>query len=202
MTTYGYARVSGTDQNESRQLDALHRISIPLEKIFTDKQSGKNFERPAYQALIKILHPNDLLCIKSIDRLGRNYDEIQDQWRIITKKCGADIAVLDMPLLDTRNGKDLMGTFIADLVLQILSFVAQSECDNIRKRQSEGIAAAKQRGVKFGRPAKVPPKNFAETVSRWERDELALADVLAQTELKKATFYRRLREMRLMQIKK
>ena len=202
MAIYGYVRVSSTDQNEGRQLDAMSELGIPLEKIFTDKQSGKNFDRPAYQALIEQLRPSDLLFIKSIDRLGRNYKEIQNQWRIITKECGADIAVLDMPLLDTRNGKDLIGTFIADLVLQILSFVAHSERDNIRKRQAEGIAAARRHGAKFGRPVKKPPQNFAAVVEQWESGNLKLVDALLQTGLKEATFYRRLREIRFANAKK
>ena len=154
MAEYGYIRVSSTDQNEDRQLLALNELNIPHENLFIDKQSGKDFNRPSYQNLIKHLKNGDLLYIKSIDRLGRNYEEIQNQWRILTKEKGVDIAVIDMPLLDTRIHKDLMGTFIADLVLQILSFVAQSERDTIRKRQAEGIAAAKARGVRFGRPEK------------------------------------------------
>jgi len=137
------------------------------------------------------------LYIKSIDRLGRNYEEIQNQWRILTKEKDVDIAVIDMPLLDTRNGKDLMGTFIADLVLQILSFVAQNERENIKKRQAEGIAAAKARGVRFGRPIKRPPENFGLLVKRWEHGKMSLDEVLEQTGLKEATFYRRLRELRM-----
>lgn len=151
MNIYGYVRVSSTDQNEDRQMIAILEADVPAKNIFMDKQSGKDFNRPNYKKLVKKLKAGDLLYILSIDRLGRNYEEIQKQWRILTKKIGIDICVLDMPLLDTRNGKDLMGTFIADLVLQILSFVAQSERENIRKRQAEGIAAAKARGVKFGR---------------------------------------------------
>ena len=144
MNTYGYIRVSSTDQNEDRQLDAMHAVGVAPANIFTDKQSGKDFNRPQYKKLVRKLKSGDLLYILSIDRLGRNYEEIQNQWRVLTKEIGVDICVLDMPLLDTRNGKDLMGTFIADLVLQILSFVAQSERENIRKRQAEGIAAARQ----------------------------------------------------------
>lgn len=152
---YGYIRVSSTDQNEDRQVIALREKKVLEKNIYMDKQSGKDFNRPQYQKLVKRLKSGDLLYILSIDRLGRNYEEIQNQWRILTKEIGVDICVIDMPLLDTRNGKDLMGTFIADLVLQILSFVAQSERENIRKRQAEGIAAAKARGVRFGRP---PPR--------------------------------------------
>jgi DNA invertase Pin-like site-specific DNA recombinase len=196
MTIYGYIRVSSADQNEDRQLIAMSELEIPMAQIFTDKQSGKDFDRPAYKALVKRLKPGNLLYIVSIDRLGRNYDEIQNQWRILTKERGVDIAVIDMPLLDTRLNKDLMGTFIADLVLQILSFVAHAERDHIRKRQAEGIAAARAKGVKFGRPGKKPPGNFAETVKAWERGKLTLEQVLERTDLKEATFYRRLREFR------
>ncbi len=167
MTEYGYVRVSSTDQNEERQISALREKQILQKNIYKDKQSGKDFERPQYKKMLKRLKAGDLLYILSIDRLGRNYKEIQNQWRILTKEIGVDICVIDMPLLDTRNGKDLMGTFIADLVLQILSFVAQSERENIRKRQSQGIAAAKKRGVRFGRPEKPIPEGFAETVKLW-----------------------------------
>ena len=196
MTTFGYARVSSADQNEDRQLLAMNELDIPPRHIFTDKQSGKDFERPAYRRLIKKLRPGDLLYIKSIDRLGRNYDEIQNQWRVLTKERGVDIAVIDMPLLDTRNGKDLMGTFIADLVLQILSFVAHSERENIKQRQAEGIAAARARGVRFGRPTIKPPEYFAGVVKQWECGTLTFAQALEQTGLKTATFYNRLREYR------
>lgn len=202
MAVYGYVRVSSADQNEDRQMIAMNGLQIPVKQIFMDKQSGKDFERPAYKALIKKLRSGDLLYIMSIDRLGRNYSEIQEQWRIITKERGVDIAVIDMPLLDTRNGKDLMGTFIADLVLQILSFVAQNERENIRKRQAEGIAAARARGVRFGRPIKKPPENFAAVVREWERGKLSLPGVLEQTGLKEATFYNRLREHRSAKKKK
>jgi len=202
LKIYGYVRVSSADQNEDRQTAAMYELKIPENQIFTDKISGKDFKRPAYQSLVKKLKQGDLLYIKSIDRLGRNYGEIQNQWRILTKERGIDIAVIDMPLLDTRNGKDLMGTFIADIVLQILSFVAQNERENIRKRQSEGIAAAKLRGVRFGRPIKKPPENFGELVKQWERGSLILAEVLERAGLKEATFYRRLREWRLTRSKK
>lgn len=202
MVVYGYVRVSSADQNEDRQMLAMSDIQIPVKQIFMDKQSGKDFERPAYKALMKKLRPGDLLYIKSIDRLGRNYEEIQNQWRVITKERGADIAVIDMPLLDTRNGGDLMGTFIADLVLQILSFVAQNERENIRKRQAEGIAAARARGVRFGRPIKKPPENFAAVVQEWERGKLTISEVLEQTGFKEATFYNRLREHRAAKAKK
>jgi DNA invertase Pin-like site-specific DNA recombinase len=197
MAIYGYVRVSSADQNEDRQLVAMGEIGVVPAGIFIDKQSGKDFDRGAYKTLTERLKPGDLLYIKSIDRLGRNYDEIREQWRVLTKERGVDIAVIDMPLLDTRRDKDLMGTFIADLVLQVLSFVAHTERESIRKRQAEGIAAAKARGVHFGRPAIAPPQNFAQLVHSWERGKLHISDVLAETKLKEATFYRRLREHRL-----
>ena len=196
MATFGYSRVSGVDQNGDRQMIAMNEQGIPPECVFTDKQSGKDFERPAYKSLLENLKPGDLLYIKSIDRLGRNYDEIQNQWRILTKERCVDIAVIDMPLLDTRRGKDLLGTLIADLVLHLLSFVAQNERENIRQRQSEGIAAAKARGVRFGRPIKKPPGDFGILVKLWERGKLPLPMLLEQTDLKIATFYNRLRELR------
>lgn len=196
---YGYVRCSSTDQNEDRQMIALQKASVPAKNIFMDKQSGKDFNRPNYKKLVQELKAGDLLYILSIDRLGRNYEEIQNQWRILTKEIGIDICVLDMPLLDTRNGKDLMGTFIADLVLQILSFVAQSERESIKKRQAEEIAAAKARGVKFGRPKKAVPKEFGKIVRAWEQKKLPFADVLKMCNMSEATFYRRLREYRLLQ---
>lgn len=167
LIVYGYIRVSSMDQNEDRQRIALRGKGVPERNLYIDKQSGKDFDRPRYKRLVKRLKAGDLLYVHSIDRLGRNYKEIQEQWRVLTKDKGADVCVLDMPLLDTRNGKDLMGTFIADLVLQILSFVAQSERENIRKRQAEGIAAAKARGVKFGRPALPLPENFYAVHKAW-----------------------------------
>jgi DNA invertase Pin-like site-specific DNA recombinase len=172
---------------------------ISPERVFTDKQSGKDFERTAYKSLLESLRPGDLLYIKSIDRLGRNYDEVQNQWRILTKERRVDIAVIDIPLLDTRQGKDLMGTLIADIVLNLLSFVAQNERENIRQRQAEGIAAAKARGVCFGRPIKKSPENFAALVKRWECGNLPLPTILKQTGLRKTTFYRRLRELQAAQ---
>ena len=196
MAIYGYVRVSTAEQNEDRQIIAMNELKIPTEHIYTDKISGKDFERPKYKKLTEKLTAGDLLYIKSIDRLGRNYDEIQTQWRILTKERGIDIAVIDMPLLDTRNGKDLMGTFIADIVLQILSFVAQTERDSIRKRQTEGIAAAKAKGVHLGRPIKKPPENFTEVIKLWERGNITFDNALKQTGLKQATFYNRLRELR------
>lgn len=197
-TIYRYVRVSSTDQNEDRQMLALAEVGVPNEKIFIDKQSGKDFERPQYKRMIKKIRAGDLLYILSIDRLGRNYEEIQRQWRVLTKDIGVDICVIDMPLLDTRNGKDLMGTFIADLVLQILSFVAQSERENIKKRQAEGIAAAKAKGVKFGRPEKDVPDDFGKIVKEWEQKRLPFSEVLKLCNMSEATFYRRLREHRLI----
>lgn len=199
MNTYGYARVSSMDQNEERQIIALKNAHIPVKNIFVDKQSGKDFNRPKYKKLIKKLKEGDILYVLSIDRLGRNYEEIQKQWRTLTKEIGIDICVLDMPLLDTRRGKDLMGTFIADLVLQILCFVAQNERENIRKRQAEGIAAAKEKGIKFGRPLKKVPDNFGEIVQKWEHKNLKFDEVLEQCGMSQATFYRRLREYRVRQ---
>lgn len=196
MQTYGYARVSSTDQNELRQLLALRARNIPEENIFIDKQSGRDFIRPQYVELVLRLREGDLLYIMSIDRLGRNYEEIQEQWRFLTKEIGIDIVVIDMPLLDTRQGKDLMGTFIADLVLQILSFVAQSERENIKKRQAEGIAAAMERGVRFGRPEKPLPDDFPQLVYRWEIGALPFGELIARCGMSEATFYRRLRSER------
>lgn len=165
---YGYIRVSTREQNEDRQILALKDLSIPEKNLFIDKQSGKDFERPQYRKMVRKLKKDDLLYIKSIDRLGRNYSEILEQWRILTKEKGIDIVVLDMPLLDTRRGKDLMGTFLSDIVLQVLSFVAENERSNIRQRQAEGIAAAKARGVRFGRPPKPLPENFHHLYQQWK----------------------------------
>lgn len=192
---YGYIRVSSADQNEDRQLVALRSCKVPECNLFVDKQSGKDFERPEYRRMLKRLKRDDLLYVKSIDRLGRNYGEILEQWRLLTKEKSVDIVVLDMPLLDTRSGKDLMGTFIADLVLQILSFVAQNERENIRQRQAEGIAAAKARGVPFGRPALPLPENFEQVVSSWRNKEIDFASALQQTGMRPATFYRRLKDI-------
>lgn len=194
---YGYIRVSSTDQNEDRQKISLEGLDIPIKNIYMDKQSGKDFNRPNYKRLIRKLKNGDILYIKSIDRLGRNYEEIQNQWRIITKEIGADVVVLDMPLLDTRKDKNLLGTFISDIVLQLLSFVAENERINIRQRQTEGIAAAKKRGVKFGRPVKELPGDFDDIVRRWERKELPIEEILKTYTISESTFYRRLREHRL-----
>ena len=191
---YGYIRVSSRDQNEDRQLLAIQQLSIAQENIFIDKQSGKDFQRPQYKKLVRKLKKDDVLYIKSIDRLGRNYAEILEQWRILTKSKGIDIVVLDMPLLDTRRGKDLMGTFLSDIVLQVLSFVAENERENIRQRQAEGIAAARARGVRFGRPEKELPDNFEALVQAWEREQLPLSDVLDLCQISQSTFYRRRRD--------
>ncbi len=195
---YGYVRVSSTDQNEDRQLLAMQSRAVPEKNIYTDKQSGRDFNRPQYQKLLKRMKRGDLLYVLSIDRLGRNYEDILAQWRVLTKEIGIDICVLDMPLLDTRNGKDLMGTFIADLVLQILSFVAQNERENIKKRQAQGIAAAKAKGVKFGRPEIAVPEDFGQIVKAWEGGQTPLPAVLKQCGMSEATLYRRLREYRLL----
>ena len=167
-TTYGYIRVSTREQNEDRQLIALREMAVPEANLFVDKQSGKDFQRPQYKRLLRKLKKDDLLYVKSIDRLGRNYGEILEQWRILTKEKGVDIVVLDMPLLDTRRGKDLMGTFLSDIVLQVLSFVAENERTNIRQRQAEGIVAAKARGVRFGRPPRPLPENYHSAYQRWK----------------------------------
>ena len=172
MTIYGYVRVSTREQNEDRQLIALREVGVENKYIFLDKQSGKNFDRPQYKKLLRKLKKDDLLYIKSIDRLGRNYEEILQQWRLLTKDKWIDIVVLDMPLLDTRRGKDLMGTFLSDIVLQVLSFVAENERTNIRQRQAEGIAAAKARGVKFGRPPNPLPEGFHDAYQRWKHGEI------------------------------
>ncbi len=172
IAVYGYIRVSTREQNEDRQLVALHALSIPEKNIYMDKQSGKDFDRPEYKKLVRRMKKDDLLYIKSIDRLGRNYEEILEQWRVLTKEKGIDIVVLDMPLLDTRRGKDLMGTFLSDIVLQVLSFVAENERVNIRQRQAEGIAAAKMRGVRFGRPPKPLPENFQNVCQQWKEKKI------------------------------
>ena len=186
---YGYIRVSTRDQNEDRQLIALRELKIPEKNIFMDKQSGKDFNRPQYKRLVRKLKKDDLLYIKSIDRLGRNYAEILEQWRLLTQTKGIDIVVLDMPLLDTRRGKDLMGTFLSDIVLQVLSFVAENERTNIRQRQAEGIAAAKARGVKFGRPPRQLPDNFYDVHKAWRDKEITLKEAAEACDLPVGTFY-------------
>lgn len=186
---YGYIRVSSTDQNEDRQLVMLRGKGISDRRLYIDKQSGKDFDRPKYKRLVRRLRPGDVLYVLSIDRLGRNYKEIQEQWRLLTKEKGVDICVLDMPLLDTRQGKDLLGTFIADLVLQILSFVAQSERKSIKKRQAEGIAAAKARGVRFGRPPRPLPDNFYEIHTAWRNKKIVLRQAAEACGMPEGTFY-------------
>lgn len=185
---YGYVRVSTKEQNEDRQLIALHEVGVPQKNIYMDKQSGKDFNRPQYKKLLKKIKPGDLLYIKSIDRLGRNYEEIQNQWRIITKEKNADIYVIDMPLLDTRRGKDLLGTFISDLVLQLLSFIAENERTNIKQRQAEGIAAAKAKGIRFGRPPKPLPDNFHEAYQRWKQGEITGTAAAKECRMPLSTF--------------
>lgn len=192
---YGYARVSSYEQNEERQIIALKKAGVADKKMYIDKMSGKNFNRPQYKKLMRKLKKGDLLFVLSIDRLGRNYEEIQEQWRILTKEKGVDICVMDMPLLDTRRDKDLIGTFIADIVLQLLSFVAQNERENIKIRQRQGIDAAKARGVKFGRPAKKLPDDFLNLVDLWRKNEMELSTVLKICGISQSTFFRRLREI-------
>ena len=186
---YGYIRVSSRDQNEDRQKIALREVGVPDANVFMDKQSGKDFNRPQYKKLLRKLKKDDLLYIKSIDRLGRNYEEILQQWRHLTKDKGIDIVVLDMPLLDTRRGKDLMGTFLSDIVLQVLSFVAENERSNIRQRQAEGIAAAKAKGVKFGRPPLPLPENFYEIHRDWRMKKLTVKQAAEACCMPVSTFY-------------
>ena len=188
-TIYGYIRVSTREQNEDRQRLALAALPVPEENIYMDKQSGKDFERPQYRRLVRRLRRDDLLYVKSIDRLGRNYSEILEQWRMLTKEKGVDIAVLDMPLLDTRRGKDLMGTFLSDIVLQVLSFVAENERDNIRQRQAEGIAPAKARGVRFGRPPLPLPDNFHMLHQAWRGQKITLRQAARACGMPTGTFY-------------
>ena len=191
---FGYIRVSAKDQNIDRQLDALAPLGIPKRNRYIDKQSGKDFDRPAWKRLVKRLRPGDLLCVKSIDRLGRDYQEIIEQWRMITKERQADIRVMDMPLLDTTYGKDLLGTFIADLTLQVLSFAAQLERENIRQRQAEGIASAKARGVRFGRKKKELPEDFDIWFARWRSGENTGKQMADHCGMEISVLYRKLRE--------
>lgn len=192
---YGYIRVSSRDQNEARQRIALEEVGVLKKRIYLDKQSGKDFNRPEYQRLLRNLRRNDLLYIQSIDRLGRNYEEILEQWRILTKEKGIDIVVLDMPLLDTRRGKDLMGTFLSDIVLQVLSFVAENERSNIRQRQAEGIAAARAKGVKFGRPPLPLPDNFDAVHRAWRERRITLKEAAEICQMPIGTFYGKARKM-------
>lgn len=188
---YGYIRVSTKEQNEDRQLIALNEYNVSEKNIYMDKQSGKDFDRKQYKRMLRAVKENDLIIIKSIDRLGRNYAEILEQWRTITKIKKADIFVIDMPILDTRRGKDLMGTFLSDIVLQVLSFVAESERDNIKQRQAEGIAAAKAKGVKFGRPPKELPPNFMYVYKKWINKELSVKEAAEACNMPMTTFFYR-----------
>ena len=187
---YGYVRVSTREQNEARQIIALHQFRVPDERIYLDKQSGKDFNRPAYKRLLRTLRPGDVLAVQSIDRLGRNYEEILEQWRLLTKKKGVAMVVLDMPLLDTRNTRDLTGTLIADIVLQLLSYVAQKERESIRQRQAEGIAAAKERGVRFGRPEKEIPGRFFLLYDDWKKGEISGREAARQLGVTHQTFFK------------
>jgi len=194
LSVYGYIRVSSKDQKEDRQRIALKEVGVAAQNVFMDKLSGKDFNRPQYKRLMKKLKKDDLLYIKSIDRLGRNYEEILQQWRFLTKEKGVDIVVLDMPLLDTRRGKDLMGTFLSDIVLQVLSFVAENERTNIKQRQAEGIAAAKAQGIKFGRPPLPLPDNFYEVHKAWRSKKLTLKQAAAACNMPVGTFYGKARK--------
>ncbi len=198
MNIYGYIRVSSRDQNEDRQVIALKEAGVQEKYFFMDKQSGKNFNRPQYKELLRKLRKDDLLYIKSIDRLGRNYEEILEQWRVLTQQKGVDIVVLDMPLLDTRRGKDLMGTFLSDIVLQVLSFVAENERLTIRQRQAEGIAAAKAKGVKFGRPALPLPENFITICKAWREKEITLKEAANACDMPMGTFYGKAKKLENM----
>lgn len=190
---YGYVRVSSREQNEDRQMIALKELQVPEENIYIDKQSGKDFNRPQYKRLMRKLKPDDLIYIKSIDRLGRNYGEILEQWKTITKDKHVDLYVIDMPILDTRREKNLLGTFISDLVLTLLSYVAENERANIRQRQAEGIAAAKARGVHFGRPPRPLPNNFYEVYQRWKMKKISLPEAANECGMPQTTFYERAR---------
>ena len=185
----GYVRVSSRDQNEDRQMAAMQEMQIPEANIYVDFQSGKDFNRPMYRKMLRALRADDVVYIKSIDRLGRNYEEIQEQWRILTKEKHVDIVVIDMPLLDTRRGKDLVGTFLSDIVLQILSFVAENGRTNIRTRQAEGIAAARKRGVRFGRPPVELPEGFYTELEKYERGEQSMKEAAAHCGMALSTFY-------------
>lgn len=187
--SYAYIRVSTKEQHEDRQLIAMRSLSVPERNIYADKQSGKDFQRPSYLKMVKKLRRNDVLYIKSIDRLGRNYDEILEQWRVLTKEKGVDIVVLDMPLLDTRRDKDLLGSFLSDIVLQVLSFVAENERVNIRTRQAEGIAAAKLRGVRFGPEPRTMPDSFSDLCRSWWDKKISLREAAKCCGVPKSTFY-------------
>ncbi|MCD7782853.1 MAG: recombinase family protein [Firmicutes bacterium] len=195
--TYGYVRVSTKEQNEDRQIIAMREANVPEKNIVIEKMSGADFERPKYMRLARKMKPGDVLYIKSIDRLGRNYEEIQEQWRILTKEKGVDICVLDMPLLDTRLGKDLVGTFVSDIVLQVLSFVAENERDNIKQRQAEGIAVAREKGVTFGRPEKPLPMDFAQLVDAIDNRLISREEASKMCGISVSTLYRRIRKYKL-----
>ena len=190
---YGYVRVSSREQNEDRQIIAMREMQVPEENIYIDKQSGKDFNRPQYKRLMRRLKSDDLIYIKSIDRLGRNYEEILEQWKVITKEKRADLFVMDMPLLDTRREKNLLGTFISDLVLALLSYVAENERITIRQRQAEGIAAAKARGVHFGRTPKPLPENFYEIYQQWKMKKISLSEAAKACGMPTSSFFYRAR---------
>ena len=194
MKTYGYIRVSATDQNEDRQIIAMENAQVPRRNVYMDKISGKDFDRPMYKKMVRKLQRNDLVYIKSIDRLGRNYKDVVEQWQYLTRVKKVDIVVLEMPLLDTRRGKDLMGTFLSDIVLQVLSFVAENERSNIKIRQKEGIEAARKRGVKFGRPSAATPDNFPEIYEKWSKEEISAEQAAAMCGFSRTTFYKKARE--------
>ena len=194
MSIYGYVRVSSKEQNEDRQMIAMRNVEVPEKCIYMDKQSGKDFERPMYKKMVRKLKKNDLVYIKSIDRLGRNYQEVVEQWRFLTRVKEVDIVVIEMPLLDTRRGKDLVGTFLSDIVLQVLSFVAENERTNIKSRQREGIEAAKARGVVFGRPVKELPHIFSRIYKRWRAGDIKAHEAAALCSVSRSTFYSRVRD--------
>ncbi|MBR6329411.1 MAG: recombinase family protein [Lachnospiraceae bacterium] len=198
---YGYVRVSTKEQNTDRQHIAMQESGVPSENIFEDKQSGKDFERPEYKHLLDTVVSGDVIYVKSIDRLGRSYKDILEQWKLVTKDMGVDICIIDMPLLDTRNGRDLMGTVISDVVLALLSYVSENERKTILQRQAEGIAAAKARGVRFGRPSIKLPEDFQNVVEQWESGEVSVNEILEYCGMSESTFYRRLREVRADQEK-
>ena len=194
MNIYGYIRVSSCDQNEDRQLIAMRNARVPAKNIFMDKQSGCDFDRPMYRKMVKKLKREDIVYIKSIDRLGRNYEEVIEQWQYLTRVKRVDIVVIEMPLLDTRRGKDLMGTFLSDIVLQVLSFVAENERTNIRSRQREGIEAARLKGVHFGRPRKKIPDHFPATYERWKKGEITATTAAIMCGVSRSTFFKWVRE--------
>lgn len=194
MSIYGYIRVSSKEQNEDRQRIAMKNVQVPEKSIFLDKQSGKDFDRPMYKKMVRKLKKDDLVYIKSIDRLGRNYQEVVEQWQYLTRVKKVDIVVIEMPLLDTRRGKDLVGTFLSDIVLQVLSFVAENERTNIKSRQKEGIEAAKARGVVFGRPIKALPEDFPQIYDRWKSKEIRALEAASLCGISRSTFYVKARE--------